>query len=241
MPTSTDLVTDLPADFEVFGQAVDTTTKALNPATTLGDIQYRSATANTNTRLGIGTTGQVLTVSGGVPSWAAPAAGSLTLISTTTVTGTPSTVTVSSIPSGYKSLFFEAEGVTVTANSNFAFRVNGSTGAADYWYYNNGSGGTDNSSSRAYIPMSYDASTYGSGTNNNKAYFAVAFPNYLSTSNYKVLYGYGTYFDTTYAGYAMQATWGGYYQATPAAITSISIYNRTSTFTGGTLKLYGVN
>ena len=24
MPTSTDLVTDLPADFEVFGQAVDT-------------------------------------------------------------------------------------------------------------------------------------------------------------------------------------------------------------------------
>ena len=25
MPTSTDLVTDLPADFEVFGQAVDTT------------------------------------------------------------------------------------------------------------------------------------------------------------------------------------------------------------------------
>ena len=69
MPTSTDLVTDLPADFEVFGQAVDTTTKALNPSTTLGDIEYRSATANTNTRLPIGTTGQVLAVSGGVPAW----------------------------------------------------------------------------------------------------------------------------------------------------------------------------
>ncbi|MEY4967782.1 MAG: Microcystis virus Ma-LMM01, partial [Actinomycetota bacterium] len=34
-----------------------------------GDIAYRSATSNTNTRLGIGTNGQVLAVSGGVPAW----------------------------------------------------------------------------------------------------------------------------------------------------------------------------
>ena len=73
MPTSTDLVTDLPADFAAFGQPVDTSLKALNPETTLGDIAYRSATSNTNTRLGIGTTGQVLTVASGVPSWATPA------------------------------------------------------------------------------------------------------------------------------------------------------------------------
>lgn len=73
MPISTDLVTDLPADFEVFGQAVDTSTKALNPSTTLGDIEYRSSTSNTNTRLGIGSSGQVLTVASGVPSWATPA------------------------------------------------------------------------------------------------------------------------------------------------------------------------
>jgi len=69
MPTATDLVTDLPADFEVFGQAVDTRLKALQPGTTLGDLAYSSATANTNTRLGIGTNGQVLAVSGGVPAW----------------------------------------------------------------------------------------------------------------------------------------------------------------------------
>jgi hypothetical protein len=70
MPTATDLVTDLPADFEVFGQAVDTRLKALQPGTTLGDLAYSSATANTNTRLGIGTSGQVLAVSGGgVPAW----------------------------------------------------------------------------------------------------------------------------------------------------------------------------
>ena len=73
MPTATDLVTDLPADFEVFGQAVDTRLKALQPGTTLGDLAYSSATANTNTRLPIGTTGQVLAVVGGVPAWATTA------------------------------------------------------------------------------------------------------------------------------------------------------------------------
>jgi hypothetical protein len=70
LPTATDLVTDLPADFEVALQGVDTRLKALQPGTTLGDIAYSSATANTNTRLGIGTAGQVLAVSGGgVPAW----------------------------------------------------------------------------------------------------------------------------------------------------------------------------
>ena len=76
MPTSADLVTDLPADFAAFGQPVDTSLKALNPETTLGDISYRSATSNTNTRLAIGSTGNVLTVAAGVPTWAAPAGGS---------------------------------------------------------------------------------------------------------------------------------------------------------------------
>jgi hypothetical protein len=70
LPTSTDLVTDLPADFDVALQGVDTRLKALQPGTTLGDIAYSSATANTNTRLPIGTAGQVLAVSGGgVPAW----------------------------------------------------------------------------------------------------------------------------------------------------------------------------
>ena len=69
LPTPTDLVTDLPADFDVALQGVDTQLKALQPGTTLGDLAYSSATANTNTRLPIGTAGQVLAVSGGVPAW----------------------------------------------------------------------------------------------------------------------------------------------------------------------------
>lgn len=52
--------------------------------TTTGDIIYASA-ANTPARRGIGSTGQVLTVSGGVPTWATPAAGGkvLQIVSTT--------------------------------------------------------------------------------------------------------------------------------------------------------------
>ena len=68
-PDDTALVKDGAAAIRTLGSSVDTTTKALNPSTTLGDIEYRSSTANTNTRLPIGTTGQVLTVAGGVPAW----------------------------------------------------------------------------------------------------------------------------------------------------------------------------
>ena len=75
-PDDTDLVKDGAAAIRTLGSSIDTTTKALNPSTTLGDIEYRSSTANTNSRLGIGSTGQVLTVTSGVPSWATPAGSS---------------------------------------------------------------------------------------------------------------------------------------------------------------------
>jgi hypothetical protein len=71
-PDDTDLVKDGAAAIRTLGSSVDTTTKNLNPETTLGDIAYRSATSNTNTRLAIGSAGQVLTVAAGVPSWASP-------------------------------------------------------------------------------------------------------------------------------------------------------------------------
>lgn len=91
-PDDTNLVKDGAAAIRTLGSSIDTTTKNLNPSTTLGDIEYRSATANTNTRLPIGSTGNVLTVSGGVPVWAAPAGGGKVLqVVSTTKTDTFST------------------------------------------------------------------------------------------------------------------------------------------------------
>jgi hypothetical protein len=71
-PDDTDLVKDGAAAIRTLGSSIDTTTKNLNPQTTTGALAYRSATANVNTALPIGTTGQVLTVAAGVPSWATP-------------------------------------------------------------------------------------------------------------------------------------------------------------------------
>lgn len=87
-PADTDLVKDGASAIRTLGNSVDTTVKNLNPETTLGDISYRSSSANTKTRLGIGTTGQVLTVSGGVPVWSTPAGGGkiLQVVETQTTT-----------------------------------------------------------------------------------------------------------------------------------------------------------
>ena len=81
MPDPTDFVTDLPADFEIFGDEVDSRIKALNPETTEGDLAYRAATANAKARLAIGTAGQVLAVNSGAtaPEWITiPGGGQLT-------------------------------------------------------------------------------------------------------------------------------------------------------------------
>lgn len=80
--------------------------------TTTGDIIYASA-ANTPARLGIGSTNQVLTVSGGVPTWATPAGGgkvlqvvfasSTTLKSSTSTTYADTDITATITPSSTSS------------------------------------------------------------------------------------------------------------------------------------------
>jgi hypothetical protein len=101
-PDDTDLVKDGAAAIRTLGSSVDTTTKNLNPQTTTGALAYRSATSNVNTALPIGSTGQVLTVASGVPSWATPAGGGKVLqvvsaVSTTSTTISTSTYTDANI------------------------------------------------------------------------------------------------------------------------------------------------
>jgi hypothetical protein len=135
-PDDTDLVKDGAAAIRTLGSSVDTTTKALNPSTTLGDLEYRSATANTNTRLGIGSTGDILTVTGGVPVWAAPGVASknFSLINTGGTSLTGSTVTITGL-SGYDTLyvFFDLAS-TNGANIPIRLRTNSYT-TADYAVY----------------------------------------------------------------------------------------------------------
>lgn len=68
-----------------------------------GDILYGTAN-DTVGKLSIGTTGQVLTVAGGLPTWSTPAtppSGGMTLIGTTTLTGATNTI---AIPTGYNNI-----------------------------------------------------------------------------------------------------------------------------------------
>jgi hypothetical protein len=125
-PDNTDLVKDGALAIRTLGSSVDTSVKALNPETTLGDIAYRSATANTNTRLPIGTTGQVLTVSGGVPAWGSAASGGMTVLASGTLTTTGTTL--SSISQSYKNLYLVLEDYYINSAGSLRIRLNSDTG-----------------------------------------------------------------------------------------------------------------
>jgi len=147
-PDDTDLVKDGAAAIRTLGSSIDTTTKALNPSTTLGDIEYRSSTANTNTRLGIGSTGQVLTVAAGVPSWAAaPASSGPAFRAYTSTTQSVSASTFTKIVFGAENFdtdsCFASNDFTPNKAGyyqlNTTIEVTGPTGGDYFYIYKNGS------------------------------------------------------------------------------------------------------
>jgi len=239
MPTSTDLVTDLPADFAAFGQPVDTSLKALNPETTLGDIAYRSSTSNTNTRLGIGSTGQVLTVAAGVPSWASASTGAVTLISQQTVTGSNvATITFSSIPGTYKNLRIEYQAFSVSG-TNVLCRFNSDTGS-NYDKQQFRAYATNTLGAEAIGVTSLTLGTIGDSNNaNNTGGGTYTIPNYAATIMYKV--GIGTNFTKygTSTGNLSYGLFGGSWRNT-AAITNIDLVTDSGNFVvGSSFTLYG--
>lgn len=168
-PDDTALVKDGASAIRSLGSSVDTTVKALNPETTLGDISYRSSTSNTKTRLAIGSSGQVLTVSGGVPTWAAVSANPTTAAATvaagqtTTSTSYTDLTTVGpsvTITTGTKALVFITSNIDNQSNNgqgHIGFAVSGATtvAASDdqaLHYYSNGA-----------LALQYGAAYYVSG------------------------------------------------------------------------------
>jgi hypothetical protein len=159
MPTATDLVTDLPADFEVFGQAVDTAlmdlkggttnqvlaknsntdmdfkwvtdaTGMTNPMTTTGDTIY-SSSGSTPARLGIGTTGQVLTVTAGLPAWGTLATNKTIAQIATGTMPAASSLSLTGL-SSYDTLIVRLDGLTwATNNASIMVTINSDT-AANY-------------------------------------------------------------------------------------------------------------
>jgi hypothetical protein len=121
---------------------------AKSTLTTTGDIYYASA-ANTPARLGIGSTGNVLTVASGVPSWAAPAGGgkvlqvvqgsttTSTTIATTSMTDTTLSATITPSSATSKILVLVVQFSRITRDDGFARFMNmdlvrGVTGISGY-------------------------------------------------------------------------------------------------------------
>jgi hypothetical protein len=108
-----------------------------NPLTTTGDTIY-SSSGTTPARLGIGSTGQVLTVASGLPSWATPAGGGsgMTLISTTSF----STVASQSFNSVFSATYNNYKVMITTfgsadAEMTFKFRASGTDNTSANYHY----------------------------------------------------------------------------------------------------------
>ena len=260
MPTNTDLVKDLPADFDIFGQAVDDRIKALNPETTAGDISYRASTANAKSRLAIGTAGQVLTVNSGAtaPEWATVSAGGMTLISEQTASAN-SSLSFTSIAGTYKQLLLVWSGIYHSGSGSvFSLRFNNNSTANAYKI--NGLSGTGataiNSSSQeaSYIEavgVNHNPTPFGVGVNNStsvlftQAQGWLQIDNYASTTKYKTFHtDFHYYKNSATAGYTNVQLMGQWEDT--AAITSLDIVriSGSDTFTNSTntsIRLYGVS
>lgn len=217
------------------------TTGMVNPMTTTGDTIY-SSSGSTPARLGIGSTGQVLTVAGGVPSWAtASSGGGMTLLATITASAATS-MSFTSISQSYKHLFMTWEGVFSSVNDTayWGVRLNNDSGA-NYSYYgtttttNSVIGGVDFGNSATTAPILGGANIVDPPYSN---YGSMWIRDYTNTT-------LGTGLNwvamaTTNGTVPRQSVHNAVYHDT-AAISRIDfIRNSTQTVTG-TIRLYGVS
>jgi hypothetical protein len=209
------------------------TTGMTNPMTTTGDTIY-SSSGSTPARLGIGTTGQVLTVAGGIPSWATAASGGgMTLINAGGTTLTGSSISISSIPATYNDLrILVTNFKPATDGASLMLRFNGDS--AGRYTYNTASSATNSGYVETEIFIGYDQDNT---TSNSIIYFDVF--DYANTTTWK--FGHGEAFTnnpTTSSNFNYFNRWGFYSQT--GAINQITIQPSSGNFTSGTVYLYGV-
>lgn len=194
--------------------------------------------ADTFSRLAVGANDTVLTADSAQATglkWATVSAGGLTLISTTTLSGTQTNLT--SIPGTYKSLLLRVTGSYGSTSGNLTFRFNNdatnpayavnSTSAFQTGYSISGLGGTS-------ITAHYCFNTSVGTTNIVELYL----PNYASTATkkYAMIQGATRQNGTSNIDLGLMSA----YWDNTAAVTQINILG-LGTFTAGTALLYGVN
>ena len=243
-PADTDLVKDGAAAIRTLGSSIDSTLKTQIDAqipdsllTTKGDL-IAATGASTPARLGVGTDGQVLTADSTAASgvaWAASAAGGMTLLSTTTLSGT--TTTISSINQNYKNLYVLLVNPTCGAAGRLRCLPNSSsTLTYSNAVYVDSGGNTQNSyrgSTGDYLYFSINNADAAGGHVGALTIF-----NYASTTAKKPISLNGIISQSS-VNYPFNV-FGGL--NTTSAITSLAFDNGSgSAWTGGTVLIYGVN
>lgn len=241
-PDDTDLVKDGAAAIRTLGNAIDTTMGTMVPkslVTTKGDLIVATG-SGTVVRQGVGTDGQVLiadsTQADGV-KWDTPSSGSMTLLSTTTCTGT--TVTVSSINQSYNSLFVQIFGLTFSTGASWVgLSPNGGSDASQVFVEMSGGSAAAGTLNANNLFLSSTSGSNQPKINNANNIFTTQIYNYASTTarkSFAAQAGYIDDFSSAFRGY-MGA--GGI--NTTSAITSLSLIAAGRNMTAGTMLIYGV-
>lgn len=212
-----------------------------NPMTTTGDTIY-SSSGSTPARLGIGSTGQVLTVAGGLPSWASPSTTkNYSLLNTggTALTGAQD-ITISGI-SGQDSLMILVIGASSgNASSTLAVRLNGDTASnyrraegkvSGYQTWDAAAVDGNGSASTSFWQLAVMASTASAAMNGYCKIDGAA------TSGLKVAI-YGGSGEYSGSGFDQQNYHGGGVYS-GSAITSVTVRSFSGNFDAGTVYVYG--
>jgi len=209
--------------------------------TTTGDIIYASS-ANTPARLGIGSSAQVLSVSGGVPAWSTLSSGPTdwTLLNAggTALTGATKITVSFTAP---KELFVFMVGASAGARSFFTLRPNDDSGA-DYSVAGIQIQPDNNLTSTVGIGAYSSNTDITFGTMSNNAASVVSAGCFIDTTNqtgnkYYSMTGGGDFGGGQ--GAQLFATQGLFEAG--ATITSIAVLSSVGNFDAGTIYVYGAN
>jgi hypothetical protein len=214
-PADTDLVKDGASAIRTLGSNIDTSLVDLK-----GGTSGQYLTKNSNTDLDY--------------AWVTLSAGGMTLISTTTLTG--SSVTLSTIPSTYNDLQIIIQNFRPATDAvNLRMRFNSDTGT------NYNFGLADEATDQTW---DWSSIYFGFSTNSDNgassSLYQITIPDYKNATTYKIGRYLGIVNDATSPTTSFDAVNSHFQYKGTSAISSIDLFPASGNFTSGTVLLYGV-